>query len=66
MLIESTKKFGSKAQAERGFVSLIKSVASNQYRVEFLEDSTNGLGSPPSPRGRCTSKARRSAFARCR
>lgn len=34
MLIESARKFRSQAQAEREFVSLIKSVATNQYTVE--------------------------------
>jgi uncharacterized protein YegP (UPF0339 family) len=47
VLMESAKVFGSKAQAERGFVALIKSVASNGYTVEFIEDVQNGFEPGP-------------------
>ncbi len=40
ILIESGANFSSKAEAERGFVSLIKSVASNEYRVTQLFPSS--------------------------
>src|SRR5438552_3777622 len=40
ILIESAKRFASKAQAERGFISLIKSVATNQYQVEYPQQAT--------------------------
>ena len=42
LLISSPNTFSSKANAERGFVSLIKSVATNQYCVECPEDWTTG------------------------
>ena len=40
-LIQSAKAFGSKIQAEKGFISLIKSVATNQYKVEYPAHSKN-------------------------
>ena len=40
-LIQSAKVFDSRVKAEAGFVSLIKSVASNQYRIEYPQHSTN-------------------------
>ena len=40
-LIESAKVFDSRVKAEAGFFSLIKSVASNQYRVEYPAHSKN-------------------------
>jgi len=40
-LIESRKAFASKTQAEKGFVSLMKSVATNQYTVEYPQHHKN-------------------------
>jgi hypothetical protein len=40
-LIESRKAFASKMQAEKGFVSLMKSVATNQYTVEYPHHHKN-------------------------
>jgi len=40
-LIQSAQVFASRCEAEAGFFSLIKSVASNQYRIEYPEHSTN-------------------------
>jgi hypothetical protein len=40
-LIESGKAFASKMQAEKGFVSLMKSVATNQYTVEYPQHQKN-------------------------
>ena len=34
-LIQSAKPFNSKTQAEAGFIALMKSVATNQYTVEY-------------------------------
>jgi hypothetical protein len=34
-LIESGKHFSSLAEAEQGFVSLIKSIATNQYEITY-------------------------------
>jgi len=42
-LIESAKEFDSKLKAEEGFVSLIKSVATNQYKVEFPQPARHRL-----------------------
>jgi hypothetical protein len=41
LLMESPKTFNSRAEAERGFVSMLKAVASNQYTVEGPEYSRN-------------------------
>src|SRR5438034_6884044 len=46
MLIQSTKSFTCKAQAEAGFVSLIKSVAANEYTIEYVDEGTCALASP--------------------
>ena len=40
-LMQSAKVFASKAQAEKGFIRLIKSVATNQYKIEYPNHSTN-------------------------
>ena len=40
-LIQSAKTFRSKTQAEKSFVSLIKSVATNQYRVAYPQHAKN-------------------------
>jgi uncharacterized protein YegP (UPF0339 family) len=34
-LVQSAKPFASRSEAERGFISLIKSVATNQYKIEY-------------------------------
>ena len=47
VLLQSAKLFGSKAQAERGFVSVIKSVAANSYTVEFTEQVQDGFDHGP-------------------
>ena len=44
VLIESAKMFTCKAHAERAFVSLIKSVATNQYKVEHLDECDDQAG----------------------
>lgn len=40
-LMESAMAFDFKTQAEAGFIGLIKSVATNQYKVEYPEHSRN-------------------------
>ena len=40
-LIESAKAFTSRTQAEKGFISLMKCVATNQYKVEYPAHSRN-------------------------
>ena len=40
-LIQSAKAFRSKNQAEKGFASMIKSVATNQYTVEYPNHAKN-------------------------
>ena len=42
-LIESPQAFDSKLKAEGGFLSVLKSVASNQYKVEFPSSSKQCL-----------------------
>src|SRR5713101_3180349 len=44
LLMESPKMFTSQAEAERGFVSMMKSVASNQYIVEWPGSSRTRAG----------------------
>ncbi len=38
-LIESGKEFSSLAEAEKGFVSLVKSIATNQYQVSYPDQN---------------------------
>src|SRR6185369_5073518 len=45
VLIQSSMKFPSKAEAERRFVSLIKSIASNEYQVAYLQQPLAGTRS---------------------
>src|SRR5881396_2309490 len=59
LLLQSAKTFNSKAQAEQGFISLIKSVASNQYNVEFLEGPKNGPHSRSAIHGRFALKSQK-------
>ena len=56
VLMESALSFASKAEAERGFISLIKSVARNAYLVAYSEHAANGCGSSHRPTGRCRLK----------
>lgn len=39
LLMESAMGFGSQAEAERAFVSLIKKVAANEYQVHYAPPS---------------------------
>ena len=34
VLINSVRKYPSRCEAEKGFISLIKSIASNQYKID--------------------------------
>src|SRR5438046_5785955 len=61
LLLQSAKTFNSKAEAEQGFISLIKSVASNQYNIEFLEDPKSRPHSPPAIHGRFAFKTQKAA-----
>lgn len=40
-LVESEQKFGSLEQAEKGFVALMKSIATNEYTVDYPEGAQN-------------------------
>jgi uncharacterized protein YegP (UPF0339 family) len=59
VLIESGAKFSTKAEAERGFVSLIKSVASNEYQVDYPKVPRDANKLAHSLNGRCGLKGRR-------
>ena len=64
IMIESTNHFSSRAEAERSFVSLVKSIASNEYRVEYPNHSRIRPKSSPLLRGRCEAKRRGPSSAR--
>jgi uncharacterized protein YegP (UPF0339 family) len=42
-LVESEQKFGSLEQAEKSFVALMKSIATNEYTVDYPK----GVQNPP-------------------
>lgn len=45
--MESTKKFASRREAERGFVSLVKTIAANAYSVTGFKEANLELEYPP-------------------
>jgi len=59
VLIESRMGFCSQAEAEQEFVSLMKSIAANEYKVESRPVARNASGSSGTIshfNGRCASK----------
>src|SRR5437660_4927817 len=60
ILMESAFRFGSRAEAERGFVSVIKSVATNQYNVQYQEQSSKRFGCSTRNLATCGGRPRRS------
>ena len=64
ILIESSINFGSKAEAERTFVSVIKSIATNSYKVEYAERPTTGSKPFRRMNGHCKLKRGRISPAR--
>jgi hypothetical protein len=59
LLMESAMGFGSQAEAERAFVSLIKRVAANEYHVQCPQSSGHEVSSARRPNGRCGLMRRR-------